>query len=437
MISSFSVGIILTLIWGIAFFLIYKKPRTYKLYIGLLIIMGIAPLFLSEEYFNPYTTLTECNAFNIVIFAFLLLIAAIPWVTFDRWFRRVECIEIVSEKVKVLKMIMIFNILLSLYAILYALPYAIYAMSMSATEIRGAIKEASFYPPNIFTTICVGTGFLAPIQLLLFFISFLSEKFKRYRILLGACCCTYIVTNLPNSGRDGMIFIPLTFIILYIVFRKSLPKNTNAKIKNFGKFFGLGIAALLLIISLQRFYFDDTRHNANLDPTVSLVAGTWGYFYQQPFIFNEYVERLDYPQGLSHRLPLLQSLLGEKVEDFSPSYPYEWSFGTMFAEWYAINNNWDSLIYCTLFFILSFYFSLKFVISRKNASSIIGVFSIYIYYLITGLFYFRLSAFNITILYILLTSVFLFAPKFLKVKYKSSSYKAPTWHEDNGQLRQS
>ena len=139
-----------------------------------------------------------------------------------------------------------------------------------------------------------------------------------------------------------------------------------------------------------------------------MIAGTWGYFYQQPYVFDETIQHQVYFHGISHRFPLLGQIMNlppstNHILDFK----FEWMFGTMYASFYSATG-WPSLIIASLFFMLSWAIVLRTHLRKHNYLGLLVVFSLYLYFLISGLFYLRLSAVSVTITYLVIIALSFF-----------------------------
>ena len=157
MISSCTASVLLVLAFGISYCFLKRYLITSKFYFVLLFLMG--------KYVKYYST--SYNAIYIILFSILVVMTLIPWLRFDNAFRNWGVICVRNKSVRTLKTVFVINILLGAYAIIYSLPYALMALSMSADDVRLFIADDSFYPKSILTTICVGIGYLTPIQILL------------------------------------------------------------------------------------------------------------------------------------------------------------------------------------------------------------------------------------------------------------------------------
>ena len=397
--SFFSVSVVLIIIWGLAYIRLKKLLITSKGYFFLLFLMALAGIVLP---LNRYLDLGYDPVFslsNTILFAFLLLSALYPWIVFDKGIKRISKFIVNPKYYSYLRIVAIIMILLSVYAMAYTLPYAIIGYTMGAGEVRAYILDDSILPASPLTTVAVGVGFLAPLYVVMFFLCLITPVLKKYSAWIFITSLTYLVTSAPAQARDGFIMIPLTYYFVYRVFRNSLDSDAIRKLKKLIKVFFPIALLFLLIITVDRFYKDGYE---SLNPIESMIAGTWGYFYQQPYVFDMTIQHQVYFHGISHRFPLLGQIMNlppstNHILDFK----FEWMFGTMYASFYSATG-WSSLIIASLFFMLSWALVLKNHIMKRNYLGLLVVFSLYLYFLISGLFYLRLSAVSVTITYLII-----------------------------------
>lgn len=409
MISSSTASILLVLVFGTSYCFLRRYLVTSRFYFVLLLLMGTAGMVLPlDKYVNYYST--SYNIVYIILFSILVVMTLIPWLRFDNAFRSWGVMYVRNKSVGLLKLTFIINILLGLYAIVYSLPYAMMALSMGADDVRQFIVDDSFYPKNILTTICVGIGYLTPIQILLFYISLLHPNLRKYSILLLVTSLSYLVTMLPYAARDGFIFIPLTYYFMYKVFSPSMPQILKQEIRKYALVFGGAIVFGVLFISYQRFYLNAKSGLSSID---SMIYGTWGYFFQQPFVFEQTISYNVSDFGFDRRFELLSNLFNIPKHIYSLD-SLTTSFGTMYSEFFNCYG-WSSLIGFSLFYYISFSALLGFHIRKKRYFSILLVFIIYLYYTISGLFYYKMYLLSVTELYLVVLFSSLFISNVLSV----------------------
>ena len=217
MLTHAEVSIVLLVIWGSAFYFLRKRLITSKLYFLLLLLMGSAGLFLPLNEWLDIGTPNDFRFSLCVLFAFLLIGSIIPWIRFDKFFSVVKSIRFNPAYEGQIRVALVVLIIMGIYAILYTLPYAIIAYRTGAGEVRAFIMDDSILPVNIFSTIALGVGFLAPVYILLFYMCLCSNRFKGYAIPLFFTSGAYLVTTAPAQARDGFIMIPFAFFSISVI----------------------------------------------------------------------------------------------------------------------------------------------------------------------------------------------------------------------------
>lgn len=407
MISARMVSYILTIIWIVAFLILRKKYYTSKWYFYLLFVMAPAGIVLdlNSEVLLWNVLTRKYDIFNIILFAVLLLLVLIPWMNFDKWLKNKKFI-INVKCIGLLKRTFIILIILSLFCIIYCIPYAILANSIGGKNLRTS-DVVTLLPVSPLTTIVTGIATLAPIGILFFFIGLLDYRLRKYAIGVLLLPLAGVVHSMTMAARELYIFLPITFIILYVAFRSSLSLKQIKAIKKVMLIFGVFIGFFFSAITFSRFGEFGSE---------SFISGTWGYFYQQPYVFDQTLQFFDNFKGFSKCL----SFLGEIIGVYSPKtdvmYITEISFGTMYKAFYEMYG-YSSLILGTIIYVAFFSMMSKFSIKRKKVFSILVNFSIFIWFTISGLFYFRYGSIDAQfILYILMMLFSSFYPQFIKVK---------------------
>lgn len=409
MISSFTASLLMLFVFGVCYWLLRQRLVTSRFYFILLFFMGVAGTVLPlDKYVHYYST--QYNATYILLFSLLVVMTLIPWIKFDKAYRTWGKIYVKDMYLKTFKIVFVINISLGVYAVAYAIPYAMMAFSMGADDVRLFITNDSFYPHNLMTTICVGVGYLTPIQIFLFYISLLHQSLRKFSILLFLTSLSYLITMLPYASRDGFIFIPLTYYFTYKLFSSSLSTQLRQKIKKYAFVAGGIIVLGVLFITYQRFYLNP---KSNLNALDSVIYGTWGYFFQQPFVFEQNLSYDVSDLGFGRRFEIINILFGIPKHYYTTD-ALTTSFGTMYAEFFHCYG-WSSLIGFSLFYYISFSLLLDVHIIKRNYSSILLVHIIYLYYTISGLFYYKMFLLSVTELYILILTCSLFLRNMLGV----------------------
>lgn len=371
------VALILLIIWGSFFLHIKKKIRSGYVYFFFL---GCMLLPASIGDFHT-TWLHEPDLFNIIIFSLCLIIGFLPWLKFDEWSTK-KIFFVPNIALKKFKVIFIFIILLSLYSIIYFIPFVILAFVLGAAEVRTDLYSGtvSFIPNNIFTTIAAfGAGFF-PIDILFFFISCLSPELRRYRIWLAISSSSYIFNLLAVAGRDALIFVPSLYFVFYLLFANSMQDVIKKKVVTIIKVLIFSIFSIFIIFSLSRFYNDSKDIN-------ELYSGIAGYIVQQPYVFDDYIQKQDDFWGFEARFPLVNRILGIDSYDVDRTdNPFEWSFGTMYAEHFS-TFGWWGLILITMSYVFYYWFSFKTLIAQRKTFGLLLLFSVFAYIAVSGMFY--------------------------------------------------
>ena len=389
--STTGVSIVLLIILGITYIVLKRTLYSAKIYFMLLLIMSSAGVFISDL---PLMGLSP-NIYqfdNILLFALLMLISAIPWISFDKIFRHLPVFTIKDRYIPLIRTIFIATIILSFIAIAYLLPYSIRSFMLGASDIRSSIMNDYLLPPTLFTTFAVGIAALYPITILFVYISLLDSRLAKYTIWLILSSFTYIVSNTAVAGRDGLIFIPLIYLVLFIIFKNSISRKRLKTIKRYGIVAGASIFIAISAITINRFYDES---NKNTESKQRLVYGTWGYFYQQPYVFDHILEQFNNFYGFKRRLLFLDGVIEVEGKDYSKSGAsiYEFMFGTQYGEFYQISG-YSSLITLTIIFLWFFNYMANKLRRKKNIFGVLICFAIYLNFMISGMFYFRLGNSN-------------------------------------------
>lgn len=396
--TSFQVALFLTIC---VFFIsiISKKKckgrKTYTVFIILLYLMVTAGFLFDVEnimFWGPV------KLKNMVLFISLLFITSIPWLTFDRGFNVHGRLTISAKGESLFSTIFTIVIIMSFFSMIYVAPYAIRSFNLGAVNVRGQIQDIGVLPPTIFTTIAVGVGSLSPIFLLFFFISLFEDRFRRFRLPLFISAFTYIVVSMPFMARDGFVVLPIFFLIFYFLFTPFLDNKTKRAIKRYFIVLMAFAGTFLMIYTISRFYvgtssgFDEEK----------FLGGSWGYLFQQPYVFDRTLEVQTHWHGLSLRFPILSFLSKDGYRVVERYQDFETMFGTMLSEFYSIGG-YVPLFVFTISFTLIYHFGLKILLNRGNIFAILWFFSVYLMLEITGLFYMRYGGESNNWLFLIIT----------------------------------
>lgn len=414
MISATAVSYILLGIWLIIFIILKRYLFSNRGYFVLLLVMCSAGILLPIDDYINYVS-KQYDLSNIILFSVLMIITLIPWIKFDSWLKRVDCIRVCPAYIKLFKTTFSALFLLCLFAIIYALPYGITALSMGGNDIR-TMEGDGLLPHTFATTICTGAGCLTPVTILAFYITLIEPRLKAYIVPMFIASLTYLFTSMPSCARDGYIYIPLTYLFMYKIFKNSLSINGKTMLKKLAVFSLVGGLLVFLAITLDRFVGTEKGGNAQY----GFIYGTWGYFFQQPYVFDQVLQHFTRFFGFNRRLKFLVPITGISGFEYDTRYAdsFEWSFGTMYAEFYEMGG-YIALFFMTIVFISIFWFFIAKHIRKKHTIALMIVFSIYLYHVITGLFYYRLGMNESeTLLYVFLVLFAFLVPKVLTVEYK-------------------
>lgn len=354
--------------------------------------------------------------FNIFLFAILMVVIIIPWLSFDVFFNRCPAFTLNDQYVPKLKMVMIVTILLSLFSILYFAPYAVIAMAMGGKEVRQLLLESSLMPDTPITTLAGGIASFFPVVILQFYISLLHKRLNKYSFFLALSSLSYVVNALVFSGRDALIFTAMLYFLLFLVFRKSLSVKTYKTIKKIAFVIVPLATFFLLSISLDRFYNDSKGSKEEYD---DLLFGTWGYFYQQPYVFDHTLASFTNYYGFKRRLKFLDNIIPLKGNEYSnfTDAKEEYMFGTQLKEYYEIAG-YSSLVICTFLYVVFFNWIIVSLRKKRKIFPLLLSFTIFALFTFSGMFYFRFAMNNNELLFYVAIMLCCFSvPDILNVTY--------------------
>lgn len=376
MISSRAVSIILLIVFGI----FYKKNKgiivSLKIYFVLLGVMALAGVL-----FDPLPLMglypTEYYPKYILFFAILMLVVIKPWFVFDKFLINKPIFSVKEKYIKTIKKIYVVVIVLSFYAIIYTLPYTMIAWAKGADAMKSG---SGILPHSIFTTLAVGFATFSPVTIVLFYISLLDKRLSKFGIFLLVSSLAYIVTSMAQGARDGFIYTSLTYYVFYVIFKPSYNIHTTKQINKLIIVLFFLMMIPLSIYSLSRFGKEQSEDN--------MLYGTWGYIYQQPYVFDHILDQFDTFYGFNRRLKFLNNIIPIEGCEYAASSKIEYMFGTQFASYYMISG-YSSLLIATIIYIFTFEYLIKKSLKRNLIFPSLVVFVIYIYFTLSGLFYFR------------------------------------------------
>lgn len=267
------------------------------------------------------------------------------------------------------------------FSFIYLAPFAISSLIKGAEVVRTqTIYEEGVLPSSPLTTIAVGVAHFYGVFILLWFYSkvFNFGKFYSTSMLFGALCG--LLWGLVYSARDILIWIPITFIFGYWLFKNHLSERERSKFISRMKTFPLFLIAIFGVFTFQR--FSDSHSGVG----GSIIE----YFGVQPYVFLEMVTSHEYFYGLSLRFPFFAEIFGV-YEPIKRTVPYEWQFGTLLVDFYSIAG-WGGYFITIIIFLAFGYISGK-SSCKSYLYPMASIFMmLYFITLTQGLFYFRLGS---------------------------------------------
>lgn len=270
----------------------------------------------------------------------------------------------------------------AIFSTIYQMPYALNALSLDAYEVR--YFQHSILPSNIFTTIAVGFSTFFIIYLFYFFVGLINKwnKLITFSMLLGAL--SFVINVLTVSGRDGFVLFILSFVLAFLLFENHLNEKLKKKIKLIGFFLGIIFFTIFFIITANRF---SDINDGNL--LSAFNVGVLNYFSMQPFTFNDvlkYHDTFSYGRG---SFPLFYSWFFEienTERDVSMAYMY--NFAGYIGSFYKNGAFLFTTFFVGLFYLI--FIRIKFMYKKYYIYQF-SIISLYIFFMTSGLFYFRLG----------------------------------------------
>lgn len=414
MMNSFEVALYLTALLLLLFIWIRRrvgKGTSISVLVLLLLLMFSAGFFIDIQNLNFWGAV---GIRNMSLFFFLLASTAIPWLCFDKWFKKRPMIVVTDKGAAFFEIVFRIVIVSCLFSYIYIFPYAIRSFSLGAAEIRGSLGSSSVLPESIFTTFAVAIATLSPYYVFFFFLSWLHPRLKKYSIWLFISSFVYIVASMPFMARDGFVTLPVFFLIFYFLFKGSFLKQEKKKIKRYFLVVLVLAGTMITIYSISRFYFE-----GNNSASLTFIGGTWGYLYQQPYVFDRTILYQQNWHGVRLRFPILSFLYEQPIMKLERSQDFETMFGTMLSEFYSIGGYWSLFVF-TGAFILIYHWGLRINIRRGNVFSVFMLFITYLIIEVTGLFYFRYGGISFNWLFLILTLLPLFLPNNIIIRTKEN-----------------
>lgn len=402
MLNSFQVALFLTIVITIFFCIVKNKVNSAKVYIVLLLLMATAGFVFDVQGAFEFGL---CKFENIALFIILLIFTMYPWIIFDKWLGSNKKIYVSDPGIVVISRICVIVIISSIFSIIYVLPYAMRSFALGAGEIRTYLADLKVLPETSLTTFAVAVGATSPLFVLLFFLTLLDNRLKKYENWVFLSCFTYIFTSMPFMARDGYVKLPIMFIINYLIFKNSLDSTSLRKIRKYGTVVLSFSVGLILVYSISRFFTDQQGGYK------SFIVGTWGYLFQQPFVFDRTIEMQDNWHTVSMRFPILHQIFGLGANyEIKRIYDFETMFGTMLSEFYSISG-FNSLFAATFIYVCYYAFSIKRLIAIQNTTGLFLMFMVYLMLEVSGIFFFMYGGISLNYLILVLSIIPFFVNK--------------------------
>lgn len=380
------IGIYLNIIISILFIVPFLKKDTKK---DIFIIWGIyfassfLAIFFDPTSFDGFKRASQYDPLTFVLYSVLICYSLTPLYTIRTKNKRPKLTYFnfsLNEKKA-----MWFIVFGGIFSLLYMLPYALKSIALGAKEIRMyvlVLEETTVLPISIFTTISVAFATFSSVYLALFFLAIKSNLKKSTTVLLFIISLSYIVNSLCYMARDGLLFYLIFGLIFLINFWETYSKKLKKRL------------ILFSVVILAGFVF--TLNSFTEDRFGDSDNGTMGYIASQPYVFAENIDRRsvlanEYFYGTSLRFPIFDILLRRESPIYDRDEQYEWTFGTFLTDFYNVNG-FFTLFAILIIFIEFFRFQLK--KSKNNQMKFLLIYTFYIHFMVSGLFYFRLGNFS-------------------------------------------
>lgn len=397
------IGLIISLTFLILFLIpLVKKRQRLDIYIifGLYFTSTFLALFFDPTLIPGFVLRENYNDFLFVLYGVLVCYSLSPLYSLSKHHNNKTIYRFTFQLKD--KTVFVIAIIGGIYSIIYSLPYVFQSLALGGLEVRTslAISDKSIFPPTIWTTIAVGFSTFSTLYLGWFFLSLNSNLKKHFKAFLFIISLSYIFNSLAYTARDGLLFFMIFSAIFLIVFWHSFTKKTKKNMIYIISFISFLSLYFLFIITSDRF---------------SDGTGITGYIATQPYVFAENItQRIGSGSyyGTSHRLPFLNIVSGVEIKELIRSEPYEWTFGTYLTDFFNISG-FTSLI--TLLVLFTEFFRYQFNNSETNSWRFIIVYILFIHFIVSGLFYFRLGTFSGNVFILVMIFYALSKPKKNKI----------------------
>jgi len=335
-------------------------------------------LFIGAAFVNPNELFDGTMWFPkvelsvVVGFTGLLLIAMSPTV----FIRKGDLSQIIEHPI--VKYMAIALTPFVWYSFIYLAPYAIESVLEGADKVRINIQSEGVLPGTIATTVAVGVAQFYPIFILMFYVAVL----KNYSIFLKGTVIVGIilpfVQGMVFTARDSFVFVPVLILMCYWFFEDKIHETGRRIVKR--------VAAVITIISVILFVFFTWQRFYNKKYDVLKISSN--YYGAQLYVFIVKVQNTNRFYNGHLRFPVFRKLIGKNV--VKPKRPkFDTMFGTFASDLYT-TNGWG-FAYSFVIVFAGLYLVLGRLLFKLSALSYIIVTLLYIQFLVTGVFYFRLG----------------------------------------------
>jgi oligosaccharide repeat unit polymerase len=304
---------------------------------------------------------------------------------------------LVIENVRLLRGLETFQIVTSIAALIFFLPFAISGLSGDVSANRLNIDEiqeklGSFGLINSFFSL---VGNLFVLSILLAFVNLATIErggsARRANILL-ILSSVNIVYVFAYVGRDGLVYWMLSFVFLYLLIRDFMPAAGRRKVRRIARVIALPAVIGFSVITASRFADQDSSVLSSL----FVYAGSQVFNFNDQYLvnapptkgmvyFNRIVKLGDFVTGRT-REPLVRE---DWWENYTAYDVQPWTFATFIGSWAQDLSRWGALL-LTIAIAVCTRASL-----RKQAKTGVFEFSNMLYFILFsqivlfGVFYYR------------------------------------------------
>lgn len=147
-------------------------------------------------------------------------------------------------------------------------------------NIRATLRYDRILPGTTITSIAIFFSSLYFINIFLFYIGLLEKWGRLYNSALFISSLAFPIYCLCFFGRDGVVLWLLNVLVMFMLFRKSLPERARKSVVRVILVFMSLAISILVFISITRFFnpYSDVERN---------LGGTLGYLGQQLGNFSD------------------------------------------------------------------------------------------------------------------------------------------------------